>query len=228
MSRTVFRLAAAVPLSLALVACGGGPKHIDDITPVVQGRLSGVWLLNAEESDDPQEAMTAARPQEGAQGRRVGGGMSPGSGRTGGRGGMPGAGGRPGPEGGRSREGGNGAPKPEAVQAMRRLVTVPPRHMRLQLSDSSVTVAYAPEDVWVLAFGDKVKRDMGDGVELQARADWEEGRLVVSRSMSGGGSVTETYMPSVDGKKLTVVVETSMGGRGGVEFRRVYDVAPNR
>lgn len=78
------------------------------------------------------------------------------------------------------------------------------------------------DDPCVLPFGEDVTRNLEDGVEVEARAEWENGRVVVTRGVGGGASVTETYMPSVDGTRLTVAVEVSMGGRGGVEFRRVY------
>jgi hypothetical protein len=109
-----------------------------------------------------------------------------------------------------------------------RLVTVPPRHLQVALSDSLVTVGYTAQDVWVLPFGDKVKRDLGDDLTVEAKAEWDDGRLVVRRSVSGGASITETYMPSADGTKLTVAVEMSGGPGGGFEFRRVYDAGPGR
>jgi len=110
------------------------------------------------------------------------------------------------------------------MRATMRLVTVPPRHLEVSLSDSLVTLGYTAQDVWVLPFGKKVERDLGDDLTLEARADWENDRLVVKRSVSGGGSVIETYMPSMDGKRLTVAVELAGDGRGGgFEIRRVYD-----
>ena len=71
-----------------------GAEHIGDITPVVSERVSGTWILNVDESDDPAEAMRGAaaegrgeRPGEGAVGR-----MPPGGGRGGFPAGCPGGG----------------------------------------------------------------------------------------------------------------------------------------
>lgn len=109
------------------------------------------------------------------------------------------------------------------MRAAMRLVNMPPRCLDVALSDSLVTVGYTAQDVWVLPFGEKVKRDLGDDMTLEARAEWDNGRLVVRRSVPGGASITETYMPSADGTKLTVAVEMSGSPGGGFEFRRVYD-----
>ena len=65
--------------------------------------------------------------------------------------------------------------------------------------------------------------EMSEDVEVEARAQWENNRLILTRQVSGGGVVTETFMPSVDGKRLTVAVEFAPGGPGGVEFQRVYE-----
>ena len=240
MLRTAQRSVAVLPLTLtlaiAMASCGGGVTHIGDITPVVQERVSGAWTLNPEESDDPQEAMAAARPREGSGARRPGGGVTGGGGAmppggagrpgAGGRGGMTGAGGRgamPGAGGRGGMQGRAGRADPETMRAAMRLVTVPPRRLDVALSDSLVTVGYTAQDVWVLPFGEKVKRDLGDEMTVEARSEWDEGRLRVRRSVSGGASITETYMPSADGMKLTVAVEVSGGPGGGFEFRRVYD-----
>ena len=125
-------------------------------------------------------------------------------------------------------QGRGGGASPEAMRAAMRMVTVPPRRLDVALSDSLVTVGYTAQDVWVLPFGDKVKRDPGDDLTVEAKAEWDNGRLVVRRSLSGGASITETYMPSADGTKLTVAVEMSGGPGGGFEFRRVYDHQASR
>ncbi len=131
------------------------------------------------------------------------------------------------PPGGGGRAGGRpgGAVNPAATQAIRRIATVPPRTLELSVSDSLVTLHVPREEPWVLPFGQEVKRDVADDVEVEAKAEWKGGGLVVTRSVSGGGTVTESYMPSVDGVKLTVAVAMSMSLMGAdVEFQRVYDV----
>lgn len=225
-------VAASVAFGAAVFAgsCAGGPKHVSEITPAVIHQLSGAWVLNESESDDPDQAMRAGEPGRGAGGRGGSrppeGGGPPGGGGLTGRPGMGGGGmggGRPG-MGGRRGGAPLGRANRAAMEEVRRMATVPPRRLELSVSDSAVVVSYPREEPWLLPFGSDVKREAADSVEVAARADWENGRLVVSRRVSGGGSVTETFMPSVDGKRLTVDVEVAMGsGRGGTEFQRVYE-----
>ena len=130
----------------------------------------------------------------------------------------PGAGGgmRPGGQG----PGGGG--EPEAAQALGRLATVVPRRLGLSLSDSAVEVSYPREEPWTLRFGQGVKRAEADGVEVEAKAEWKDGLLSVTRQVSGAGSLKETFHPTSDRHRLTVAVELIMGRMGKVEFRRVY------
>ena len=220
MSRTPF-LALLLPATLALAACGG-TKHIGEITPTVTERVSGAWILNVEESDDPAQAMGRAGEGRGARagGGERGGRMPPGGGGGGFGGGM--SRGRM-PAGGGMR-GGAGARRtnPAAMRAMRELATTTPTRIDIALTDSLVTVTYAGREPWVLPWGKTVKRDLGEDLELQAKAEWDQERLIVHRNVAGGGGVTETFMPSVDGTRLTVDVELA-GGPGGVEFQRVYN-----
>jgi hypothetical protein len=102
------------------------------------------------------------------------------------------------------------------------MATVVPRRLEVSLSDSAVVVTYPHEEPWLLPFGEGVKRKLGEGVEVEAKAEWKDGLLSVTRKVSGAGSLKETFHPSADGERLTVAVELSMGQRGGVEFRRVY------
>ncbi|MDP2958162.1 MAG: hypothetical protein Q8N53_17170 [Longimicrobiales bacterium] len=113
--------------------------------------------------------------------------------------------------------------KPAAMQALRRMATGTPRTLQISLADSLAVVAFPREEPWILPFGGKVTRELSEDVEVEARAQWENNRLILTRQVSGGGVVVETFMPSVDGKRLTVAVEFSPGGRGGVEFQRVYE-----
>ncbi|GMV05573.1 MAG: hypothetical protein AMXMBFR53_18500, partial [Gemmatimonadota bacterium] len=148
-----------------------------------------------------------------------GGGGGGGGACGGGGGGRPGggrAGGRPTPGGG------GGRMDAQAARALRRLAAVPPRTLEVTLTDSLVTLAPAGEDPWVLPLGEDVERELDAGVKVKARAEWENGRMIVTRSVDGGGWVRETYMPASDGRRLVVAVEVSMGGRGGIEFQRVY------
>ncbi len=121
---------------------------------------------------------------------------------SGGRGGMPGGGMPAGGPGGGQRM------NPAAMRAMRRIVRTVPTRLDIQRADSAIVV----------------KRELGDDLELKTKASWHEGWIVVTRSVRGGGSVKESLMASVDGRRLTVSIEIG-GGRGGdtMTFHRVYD-----
>jgi len=212
---------------LAAASCGGGPKHVNEITPAVAGSVSGSWVLNEQESDDPEQAIAAGRsgragagpeggPPQGGGRPPGGGGGVPGGGGT--RGGAPGAGiggARPG-----GRPGGSG--NPAAAQVLHRMASVVPRRLEISLTDSAVVVTYPREDPWLLPFGQGVKRKSGEDVDVEGKAEWRDGLLTVTRTVSGAGSVTETFHPTPDRHRLTVSVAYTMGRLGQVEFRRVY------
>lgn len=109
------------------------------------------------------------------------------------------------------------------MEASRRLVMAREMTLAVVLTDSTATVTYPGEEPWVLPFGKTVKRKVSDDVTLKAKAEWHDRRLVVTRSVSGGGKIEETFEPALDAARLIVDVDISMGGRGGgVEFERVY------
>lgn len=224
--------------SISLFSACGGTQHIREITPPMVARLSGTWTLNAAESDDSAQMMArrGGRGEKGgdargggAQGRRGRGGG--GAGKPPGGGGMPGGGmggGRGGatPRGGMARggEGRSGGPNPEAMKALRQIAMTNPARLDVQLADSVVTLTYAGDaDPYILPFGQKVERKLSDDLTLETEASWEDGRVVVERSLEGSGSVREMFMPSVDGKRLVVDVAITGGLRGGIEFQRIYD-----
>lgn len=227
---TLVALGAAAALSNG---CGGGVKHISEITPVRQQRLTGHWVLNDKESTRPDSMLGRAagrsgggRPQPPAGGS--GGGIGGrGGGGAGGRGGAGGIGGR---GGGRGGGFGGGAPSsaprvnPAAMQASRRMMMAREEKLDVALTDSAAVVTYPGEEPWMLPFGKTVKRKVADDVTLSAKAEWDNERLVVTRSISGGGKVTETFEPGLDAGRLVVDVDVSMGsgGRAGGGFQRVY------
>jgi hypothetical protein len=225
--RPLLAVSLAFGAALAAASCGGGPKHVAEITPAVAGSVSGIWVLNEQESDDPEEAMAAGRPGRAGAGPEggppQGGGRRPaGGGMPGGRGGMPGEGPGGGVSGQRpgGRPGGSG--NAAAAQTLHRMATVVPRRLELSFSDSAVVVTYPREEPWLLPFGEGVKRKTAEEVEVEGKAEWKDGLLAVTRKVSGAGSVTETFYPTPDRHRLTVSVAYTMGQMGEVEFRRVY------
>ncbi len=224
----------AVPAALALGACGG-TTHIGEITPVVSHRIDGTWVYDAKESDDPADFVPKVqegrkgRPggEEGGEGRGEpgeGGRTPPGGGGVYPGGGMGGWGSYPGEGGGMRRpRGTRGRANPAAMREVHRLYSTIPTRVDIALTDSLATVTYAGQEPFVLPFGETVERPVGDSLKLEARAEWVDHRLVVERMVSGGGGVTETFMPSMDGTRLTVDVDVSGGPGGGFEFQRVFN-----
>ena len=107
------------------------------------------------------------------------------------------------------------------------LVFSPPTSLVIAARDSSVTLIAGGDTLALTTDGRKVRRKAtveyeGD-VDIKGR--WQGNDLVVERSVSGGGKVSEDYLRSVDGKQLYVIV-TYDGGRGrSITFRRIYDPA---
>ena len=107
------------------------------------------------------------------------------------------------------------------------LVLTAPSSLEITAGDSSVTLVAEGDKLVLTTDGHKVRREPraeGEGaVDIKAR--WQGNDLVVERSVSGGGKVTEDYLRSIDGKKLYVIVNFD-GGRGrSITFRRIYDPA---
>jgi serine/threonine protein phosphatase PrpC len=105
------------------------------------------------------------------------------------------------------------------------LVLSAPSSLEITAGDSSVTLVTEGDRLVLTTDGHKVRREAraeGEGaVDIKAR--WQGNDLVVERSVSGGGKVSEDYLRSVDGKQLYVIVNFD-GGRGrSITFRRIYD-----
>ncbi len=182
--------------------------------------LSGRWVLNKGQSENPRDMM---------QGRDSGGGGG-GGGMRGGRrgGGRMGGGGRGGFGGGGGGGGGGISDEQRArMRQTRDLAFTAPASLEIAAGDSSVTLSADGDKLALTTDGRKVRREPqaeGEGaVDIKAR--WQGKDLIVERSVSGGGKISEDYMRSIDGKQLYVIVNFD-GGRGrSITFRRIYDPA---
>ncbi len=155
------------------------------VTPAVasaqdaRAELSGTWILNEEESDDPREMM-----------ERRGGGR---------RGPMGGMRGRMG--GGRQRAEDTREAMESAMQASTQL--------RLTVEDRQVTIEpLEGEPLVVPTTGEAIEKTVnGRTIEIAGR--WEDGKLVVERRIEGGFRVTQTYSrdPGASQMLVTVLVE---------------------
>jgi hypothetical protein len=185
--------------------------------------LSGHWVWNQGQSDNPRDMMQG-RDSAGGERMRGGGGGGGGGGRGGfGRGGRGGFGG-----GGGGYRGGGGEMSDAQRAGMRQtrdLAFNAPASLVITAADSSLTLVTDGETLVVPSDGRKVHRkatqDGDPAVDIKGR--WLGNDFVVERSVSGGGKVTEDYLRSAEGKQLFVIV-TFDGGRGrSITFRRIYD-----
>lgn len=180
--------------------------------------LSGHWALNQAQSENPRDMI----PDRDSSGGRMRGGERGGRGGFGGR--------RGGFGGGRGGyRGGGGGMSDEQRARMRQtmdLVYTAPASLVIVAADTSVTLVAEGDTLVLPTNGRKIRREAareGEGaVDIKGR--WQGNDLVVERSVSGGGKVTEDYLRSADGKQLFVIVSYDGGGRS-ISFRRIYDPA---
>jgi hypothetical protein len=166
--------------------------------------LSGTWKLNKDLSDDPQKKI-----KEDGDSHAAGG-----SGRWGGR------------RGGGIGRGGSGGPGPEEGQrfsleddnAAMKLLKIRHQEPELSIEDASGRQHTLYTD------GRKVEEERSLGGTTAMRAQWKEGRIVVTTEPERGPKLTEIYAVAADGSQLTVTIRVEARARGrAVEFRRVYD-----
>ncbi len=200
-------LAASVPV--AIVGCdeptGSQDAANASLAASGQSDLSGSWVLNLEESDNPRERFGSR------EGRREGG-RRRGMRRR--RGDSQGAEGAEGVEGAGPRRGGG-----------RRLRAG--RQFEITQDDGSVTFSYG-------SYGSGASRTLETdgqittrelrGREVQIRAFWSDGALVVERTGSEGGTFTQTYSLSDDGAQLFLTIRVEHDRLDEpIESQLVYD-----
>lgn len=178
----------AVPASLAVAPLKDAPN-------LQQPDLSGSWVLNYDESDDPRQVMREAMERSGM--RRGGG------------------------QGRRGRMRGNREQRQGRMGALMEATVA----FEIVQDDSSVTFATSGREKLVLySDGRKVKHSVEGFGTVETKARWKGDKLVVERQMPQGGKVTRTYRISEDGQRLYVMVKLE-GGRmpRPIEYRQVYD-----
>lgn len=181
--------------------------------------LAGKWTLNEEESDDPRAAFE--KSMRGArEGMSEDGSRPPGGRPSGGRGGRPGGGGRGGQPGGGRDQG---------RQGMQRLMEASAA-LNIVQDDSTVTIVGAEGSRLILyPDGRRIEYPIEDAGNVETRAYWDDGRLVVERKAKGGPTATSTYELTSGGRQLHIRTRLVGGAMTEpVEFRRVYDLKDER
>jgi hypothetical protein len=175
--------------------------------------LSGIWKLNEDLSQTPQQGMRESRPQGGVPGGGRGG-RGGGMGRRGGGGGAGGRGGA----GEAGRPGGPGGPEGEAYDEQDGVLTI-------TWAAPQITVEY-PNNRKRVYFTDgrKIKEDLPGGKTVKTRASWTDGgSLEVVTKLDNGMTRTEIFEISNDGRRLFVIIGLEGRGPEPVKFHRVYD-----
>ncbi len=218
-------------LTTLLLAALQGPA----VAPPDTARtVFGAWQFNKVDSDNPQPYLGG--PNQGGYG--AGGGNGGGQRGGGGQGVQGGDGGGAG-SGGGGMGGGRGGPPPGGAQSPsssqmaghRELTALALRAPELLvLRESGDTLAVTADSAATITLrtsGKKVKWLTTDSVKVETRAEWANGRLVLTHDVKDAGKVSYTFYLSPKHTQLFVAVRVypKGGPTDPVPFRRVYDVA---
>ncbi len=104
-----------------------------------------------------------------------------------------------------------------------------PAELELAQTDSTVIITFDTRAADTLyTDGRKIKRDFGEGQEIEIRARWDAGALSVERRLGDRIKLNERFVFSSQANQLFVITRLEIRGRGRgreMEFRRVYDSA---
>ena len=220
-----FTLTVVVVLALGGV-CGDARVLSSDVAQPESSTasLEGIWMLNADLSDEPRARLEGVGDDRG-QGR--------GRGAAGRRGSRP---------GGRGRAGGRPPDREELArlrqglqEAVRDLMTAP-RRMTIVMIENEIVATYDDGRVIRLVSDDQPHKGIaGTSMQVTRRTRWENEKLVTDISLDSRIEVRleQTYevrLTDPEGKQL-VVTSRFVGGRASNgdrrELRRVYDVEPS-
>ena len=174
--------------------------------------LEGVWVLNADLSDEPRARLEGVGDDRG-QGR--------------GRGAAGRRGSRPGGRVARLRQ--------EVQEAVRDLMTAP-RRMTIVMIENEIVATYDDGRVIRLVSDDQAHKGIaGTSMQVTRKTRWENERLITDISLDSRIEVRleQTYevrLTDPEGKQL-IVTSRFVGGRASNgdrrELRRVYDAEPS-
>jgi len=217
------RIGSVMRISLALITSAGlSLAYATDAAPLAfaasaQSRVdfSGHWILNIEQSDNPQEKAKEAM-QSMKQGKGGGHGMG---GAAGGKGGGMG--------GGRQGRG--------AQEGMTGRSETPSREMFALLATAEkLDITHQEPLLLITDENDQQQRIYTDfrgasvsasgGVQQRTNiAGWEGAALVVETTIIGGARLMQTYQVDVKTDQLLISVEASLPEKQALAYRLVYD-----
>jgi hypothetical protein len=198
----------------AAVAAGAALRA-QDRTGVVEGSaMVGVWTLDKDLSDRPDQGMDRG---EGGRGGGMPGGMGGGGGRGGG---MPGGmgGGMPGFGGGRR--------DPDEAKRANRITKdlVSPADRLTIVQDGPVLLMTSGDGRAIKWLSDNQEQERltGDGV-IKSRARWNGAVFTVEEKIQDGPKVTRTFIVSSDRNQLILVLRMDGGdGPGQMTAHHIY------
>jgi len=197
-------LSLSIVIGAVFTACGSS-QGFDQVAPE-DVDLSGTWILNTEENDDPGQLTD----QVGGPGMSERGRIMPPPGGMGGRRGGP---------------GGMGGMDPENMRQTIDMVREPVRRIDLQQGDSTVTLTYDQQQRLVLHIdGHELEQELPTGTKMTIRAGWKGRYFIVERKIDNGGTITEQYFKSSVTDQLQVITRIELGRMPRpMQFLRVYD-----
>lgn len=118
----------------------------------------------------------------------------------------------PGGRGGKGGPGGRGGPGG---------VSAAPGELVIAQTETTITFSHGDGKTMSLPLdGSVVKRDLGDGRSVSARAGWRDGHLVIERTNARGGTLSERFSINADRTELTISMTVPWGNAAVV---RVFD-----
>ena len=175
--------------------------------------IAGTWILNRDDSDDPQESMQEAMQEANEQGAGQQGG-----GRT--RGGSSGSR----PTG--TRDPGAVGASPEQMQRIQAVMSEAARAaQRLVIEQSDSTVLVTTDRGQRMLFSDerKIEATAPNGVDMEIKTKWDGDKLKVETRWDGGIKITEEYEIKDDQLNLNIRIEATRP-RIRARINLVYDL----
>ncbi len=120
----------------------------------------------------------------------------------------------------------SGGRSPEQMRSGMDAVRRAAESFAIRQDDSTVVIVYAERSLTLFTDRRKQKEVVGDDVEIEYRAWWEGGNLLIERKLDGGLTLTEEYSAHAGTGRLHVLTRLE-GDRlpRTIAFVRVYDPA---